>query len=61
MRGKSSLVAPCLADEKNAGTSRGRKHIVGDASVLLERSGCHFLGGDESVIETAFLGLEEAV
>ena len=56
-----SLVAPSLANEKNAGTRRGSENVVCDASVLLERSGSQFLGGGESVVKTAFLGLEEAV
>ena len=56
-----SLVAPGLANEKNAGTRRGSENVVCDASVLLNRSGSQFLGGGESIVETAFLGVEEAV
>ena len=54
MGSESNLVAPSLADEKYAGACRGREHVVGDASVLLERGGGQFLGGGKSVIETAF-------
>ena len=61
MSRERSLVAPSLADEEYARAGRGREHVVGDASVLLERGGGQFLGGGESVIETAVLGLKEAV
>ena len=61
MRGKRGFVAPCLADEQNAGTRRRGEYVVSDASILLERGGCQFLGSGESVAKTAFLDLEEAV
>ena len=59
--GKRGLVAPSLADEEDAGARCRREYVVGNATVLLERSGGQFLCSGKSVIEASFLCLKEAV